>query len=43
MKLLRNQSKKIIENRRKLITVFGQNPHIEETEDEKGSLKLKKD
>jgi hypothetical protein len=42
MKLLRNQSKKIIENRRKLITVFGQNPHIEETEDEKGSLKLKK-
>jgi len=36
MKLLRNPEQGRFENRRKLISVFGQNPHIEETEDEKG-------
>lgn len=44
MKLLKIQSKEDIqEKKEKLITVNGQNPHIEETEEGKGETKDKKD
>lgn len=44
MKLLKIQSKEDIQKKKeKLITVNGQNPHIEETEEGKGETKDKKD
>jgi len=42
MKLFRIQSKEDSKNRRKLITVMGQNPHMEETEERREKQKTKK-